>query len=81
MSALKDALDAIREAAKLVDEVKRVSAQISSLAVEIRDIDRRLARIEGKWEAAIDIGRMNAARATPPIRLDKPPNKDEGQDT
>lgn len=60
MSVVKDALEALREAAKLVDEVKRASAQISDLAGEVRDIDRRVARLEGKWEAAMELsGRSN----------------------
>ena len=65
MSAIKDAVDAIREAVKLVDEVKRTTGRIADLAIEVRDIDRRVARLEGKWEAAIDFGKVNAARSTP----------------
>lgn len=65
MSAIKDAVSAIREAVKLVDEVKRTAGRISDLAAEVRDIDRRLARLEGKWEAAMDFGKVSAARSTP----------------
>lgn len=65
MSAIKDAIDAIREAVKLVDEVKRTTNRIADLATEVRDIDRRVARLEGKWEAAIDLGKVSAARALP----------------
>ena len=65
MSAIKDAIDAIREAVKLVDEVKRTTNRISDLATEVRDIDRRVARLEGKWEAAIDLGKVSAARNAP----------------
>lgn len=60
MSAIKDALEAIRDAVKLVEEVKRTAGRISDLAVEVRDIDRRVSRLEGKWEAAIELGRLNA---------------------
>ena len=65
MSAIKDAIDAIREAVKLVDEVKRTTSRIADLATEVRDIDRRVARLEGKWEAAMEMGRASAARSTP----------------
>ena len=66
MSVIKDALDALREAGRLVDEVKRTAGLISDLAVEVRDIDRRLARLEGKWEAAMDFGGRGAAHGVLP---------------
>ena len=65
MSAIKDALGAIHEAVKLVDEVKRTAGRISELADEVRDIDRRVSRLEGKWEAAMDFGKVSAARDAP----------------
>ena len=65
MSAIKDALGAIHDAVKLVDEVKRTAGRISELATEVRDIDRRISRLEGKWEAAMDIGKVGAARGAP----------------
>ena len=65
MSVIKDALDALREAGRLVDEVKRTAGLIGDLATEVRDIDRRLARLEGKWEAAMDFGGRGAAHAAP----------------
>ena len=71
MSAIKDAIDALREAVKLVDEVKQSTARISDLAGEVREIDRRVSRLEGKWEAAMDFGRVNASRPAP-RSLNKP---------
>lgn len=65
MSVIKDALDALREAGRLVDEVKRTAGLIGDLATEVRDIDRRLARLEGKWEAAMDFGGRGAAHVAP----------------
>lgn len=65
MSAIKDAADAIREALRLVDEVKRTAGRVSELAGEVREIDRRVSRLEGKWEAAMDFGKVNAARGAP----------------
>lgn len=66
MSVIKDALDALREAGRLVDEVKRTAGLIGDLAFEVRDIDRRLARLEGKWEAAMDFGGRGADYGVPP---------------
>jgi hypothetical protein len=66
MSAIKDALDAIREAVRLTDEVKRTAGRISDLTAEMRDIDRRVSRLEGKWEAAIDLSRLSANRSSLP---------------
>lgn len=71
MSVIKDALDALREAGRLVDEVKRTAGLIVELAAEVRDIDRRVARLEGKWEAAIDLG----GRAAPAKSLTLPSPK------
>ena len=77
MSAIKDAIDAIREAVKLVDEVRRTANRISELAIEVRDIDRRVARLEGKWEAAMDFGKVSVARNTPRTLPGKPKKTDE----
>lgn len=68
MSAIKDALAALRDAVALVEEVKKAGAQISSLAGEIRDLDRRVARLEGRWEATLDLAQLHARR---PARLSK----------
>jgi hypothetical protein len=68
MSAIKDALDAIREAIKLVDEVKQVSGAVSALTKEVRDIDRRLSRLEGSVNAALLLsGVRNSTRQVPPL--------------
>ena len=78
MSAIKDALGAIHEAVKLVDEVKRASGRIAELAGEIRDIDRRVSRLEGKWEAAMDFGKASASRNAP-RSLPSKPKKNDGE--
>ena len=75
MSVIKDALDALREAGRLVDDVKRSTGAIGDLTAEVRDIDRRLARLEGKWEAAMDFGGRVAVQAAP---LSLPHPDDEG---
>ena len=65
MSVVKEALDAVREAIKLVDEVKRTAGRLLELTIEVRDIDRRVSKLEGKWDAAIDFGKIGVARSTP----------------
>lgn len=78
MSVIKDALDALREAGRLVDEVKRTAGLIGDLATEVRDIDRRLARLEGKWEAAMDFGGRGVVHAAPLVLSH--PRDGEGHD-
>ncbi len=64
MGAVKDALEAVREAILLSTEVKRLAEAVKSQAIDLRDIDRRLVRIEtmvemsarGKQPKQIDAG-------------------------
>ncbi|MBU1666621.1 MAG: hypothetical protein KKG92_14680 [Gammaproteobacteria bacterium] len=55
MSAVSDAITAIRDALKLADDVKRVGGQLTAVAQELRDHDRRITRLEAKWETAIEL--------------------------
>jgi hypothetical protein len=66
MSVIKEALDAMREVSKLVDDVKRSTGAIGDLAIEVRDIDRRLSRLEGKWEAVTALGGRVVNQAASP---------------
>lgn len=52
MSVLTQAVEAIREALKLTDEVRRAGETLKDLAQEIRDHDRRITRLEAQWETA-----------------------------
>ncbi len=61
MSAVKDAITAIREALKLADDVKRVGETLKGVAQELREHDRRLTRLEAKWETAIEIATLRSA--------------------
>lgn len=78
MSVIKDALEALREAGRLVDEVKRTAGLIVDLGAEVRDIDRRVARLEGKWEAAMDFGGRVAGQVSPRALL--PPDEEGKHD-
>lgn len=75
MSVIKDALDAMREVSRLVDDVKRSTGAIGDLAIEVRDIDRRLSRLEGKWDAVMALGGRVVNQAASPALT---PPGDEG---
>lgn len=70
MSALGEAIAAIKEALKLADDVKRTGEMLKEIARELRDHDRRITRIEAKWEAAVE---LSAARGGSPRRLEPRP--------
>ncbi|MGA9509198.1 MAG: hypothetical protein WBV55_11325 [Candidatus Sulfotelmatobacter sp.] len=57
MSVLSQAIDAIKEALKLTDEVRRAGETLKDLAVEIRDHERRITRLEAQWETATLLSR------------------------
>lgn len=57
MSILTQAVEAIREALKLTDEVRRAGETLKDLAQEIRDHDRRITRLEAQWETAAMLSR------------------------
>ncbi len=46
MSAIKEAVSAMREILLLTDKVDRVGSLLSELSKELRDHDRRLVRLE-----------------------------------
>lgn len=52
MSAFERVLEGIREVLRATDEIKRLADGLKALAVEVRDIDRRLVRIETIAEIA-----------------------------
>ena len=68
MSVLGDAIGAIKEALKLADDVKRVGETLVEISKELRTEDRRITRLEAKWETAIEIA---ATRARPRRLNDK----------
>jgi hypothetical protein len=66
MSVFGDAIGAIKEALKLADDVKRVGETLVEISKELRTHDRRITRLEAKWETAVEI----AATRARPRRLD-----------
>jgi len=57
VSVLTQAVEAIREALKLTDEVRRAGETLKDMAQEIRDHDRRITRLEAQWETAALLSR------------------------
>lgn len=50
MSWASDAIGAIRKIVLLEDRVERLASQVDSLAEVCKDMDRRLVRLEAKFE-------------------------------
>ena len=46
MAGLDRIIDGVKEVLRMTDEVKRLSEGLKSLAIEVRESDRRLVRIE-----------------------------------
>ena len=67
MSVFGEAIGAIKEALKLAEDVKRTGETLKELSRELRDHDRRITRIEAKWEAAVE---LSAGRGGVPRRLE-----------
>lgn len=60
MSVFGDAISAIKEALKLADDVKRVGDVLVEVSKELRSHDRRITRLEAKWETAVEIAATRA---------------------
>lgn len=67
MSVFGDAIGAIKDALKLADDVKRTGETLKEISRELREHDRRITRIEAKWEAAVE---LSAGRGGSPRRID-----------
>jgi uncharacterized protein YoxC len=63
VSAVKEAITAIRDALKLADEVRQVGESLKGVAAELRDHDRRLTRLEAKWETAVELAAIRSGTA------------------
>jgi hypothetical protein len=59
MSAVQDGINAIRAALKLADDVKLTGESLKALAGEVRDHEKRIIRLEVKWETAMEFAKLN----------------------
>ena len=55
MSALTDAVAAIREVLKLTDDVKNAGETLKEISKELREHDRRITRLEAQWDTALKL--------------------------
>ena len=62
-SALTDAAKAIKEVLKLTEDVKRAGEALKDISRELREHDRRITRLEAKWDTAMQ---LSATRPLPP---------------
>lgn len=67
MSAIKEVVDGIREVLRMNDDLKRVADGLKALAIEVREQDGRLIRLE----TMVEIAAVQAARSHPK-RITKP---------
>ena len=54
MSAIKEAMTALKEVLLLADRVERVGSTLSEITKELRDHDRRIIRLE----TFVEVGKM-----------------------
>ncbi len=57
MSVFSEAVAAVQSALKLSDELRRTAQELKDVAVELRDHDRRITRLEAQWETATLLSR------------------------
>jgi hypothetical protein len=57
MSVFSEAVAAVRSALKLSDELRRTSQELKEVAVELREHDRRITRLDAQWETAALLSR------------------------
>jgi hypothetical protein len=57
VSLLSQTLEAIKDAMRLTDDVRRASEALKELTQEMRDHDRRITRLEAQWETAARFSR------------------------
>lgn len=59
MSALTDAAKAIKEVLRLTDDVKRAGEVLKDVSRELREHDRRITRLEAKWDTAMQLSSLS----------------------
>jgi hypothetical protein len=66
MSAVSEALKAVREALLLADKVKRTADATLELTKEVRDHDRRITRLEAQWDTAMQFSTRSSRKIEGP---------------
>ncbi|MGB8580499.1 MAG: hypothetical protein WCD47_06735 [Candidatus Sulfotelmatobacter sp.] len=57
MSLLAQAVEPIKDAMRLADDLRRASDTPKDLTEQIRDHERRITRLESRWESATMLSR------------------------
>lgn len=57
MSVFSQTFEAIKDAMKLADDIRRAGDTLKELALELREHDRRITRLEAQWETVITLSR------------------------
>jgi hypothetical protein len=57
VSLLTQTVEAIKDAMRLADDVRRAGDALKELAQEMRDHDRRITRLEAQWDTATLLSR------------------------
>jgi len=57
MSVFTEAVAAVQAALKLADDLRRTSQELKEVAVEVREHDRRITRLEAQWDTAALLSR------------------------
>jgi cell shape-determining protein MreC len=55
VSAITDAVAALREVLKLTDDVKHAGEALKEISKELREHDRRITRLEAQWDTALKL--------------------------
>ena len=66
MSAVSEALKAVREALLLADKVKRTADATLELTKEVREHDRRITRLEAQWDTAMQFSTRSTRKLDGP---------------
>jgi peptidoglycan hydrolase CwlO-like protein len=55
MSVLTEVLNAVREVMTLTHDLKRLLDKVDKILDELRELDRRVTRLEAQWETALKL--------------------------
>jgi hypothetical protein len=53
MSTLSEVLSAVREVMTLTHDVKKLWDKVDELGLDMRELDRRITRLEAQWDTAL----------------------------
>jgi hypothetical protein len=65
VSALGEAIEAIRRTLVLANDVERLARAVDAMSHELKNHEHRLIRLEAKWETAIELAQLGARRGLP----------------